>query len=219
MKDPVKKRSYHSPRRDEQARETRQRILAAAHSLFVSNGYAATTLPAVAREAGVSAATVSVVFATKLRLLDALIKASVRGDELSAPLATRPWWQEMLREADPVRQFRLYARIARRIRERTADIAEIVRGAATADPEIAALRRGLRESRLQDCRGVAEALAAKQALCAGITVERATDLLWMLDSAETYWMLVVERGWSPGQYEEWLAQVLIHSLLEQPEPR
>ena len=217
MKDLEKKRTYHSPRRQEQARETRQRILAAALRLFVSDGYVATTLPAVAQEAGVSAATISVAFGTKLKLLDALIKESVRGDDAPAPLATRPWWQEMLREPEPVRQIRLYASIARRIRERTTDIAEIVRGAATADPEIAALRRGLSESRLQDNRMLAEALAAKEALALGITVERATDLLWTLDSVETYWMLVVERGWSPDEYEEWLASVLIHLLLGQHE--
>lgn len=219
MKKLEKKRPYHSPRREEQARETRQKILAAAHRLFITDGYVATTLPAIAREAGVSAATVTVAFGTKLQLLDALIKSSVRGDEEPVALAMRPQWQEMLLEPDPVRLLTHYAKIARRIRERTIDIAEIVRGAATADPEIAALRRGLRESRLQDNREVAEALAARQALAVGITVEQATDLLWTLDSTETYWMLVAERGWSPDEYEEWLGSVLIHSLLKRYKAR
>ena len=66
MDESVKKRSYNSPRRQEQARETRKRILEAAQRLFVSEGYVAATLPEVAREAGVSPATITVAFGTKL---------------------------------------------------------------------------------------------------------------------------------------------------------
>src|SRR6478672_10269991 len=168
------RRPYNSPRRQEQARETRRKIMAAAQSLFASQGYAATTLPAVAREAGVSPATITVVFGTKQALLDALIKSAVRGSDTPAPMTERPWWQEMLREPDPARQLELYAAITRRIHERTTDIAEIMRGAAAADPEIATMRQSLGESRLEDVRAVAELLSGKAALAPGITVEQAT---------------------------------------------
>ncbi len=86
-------------------------------------------------------------------------------------------------------------------------------GAATADPEIADLRRNLHDRRLKDTRMVAESLSAKQALCSDLTVERATDLLWALGSAEMYRMLAVDRGWSSAQYEQWLASSLHHALL------
>jgi len=62
-------------------------------------------------------------------------------------------------------------------------------------------------------RAVAESLAGKQALAPGMTVDQATDLLWALDAAEMYRLLVAERDWSPDQYEEWLASALIHSFL------
>jgi AcrR family transcriptional regulator len=218
MVESESKRSYHSPRRQEQAQETRQKILAAAERLFASDGYAATTLPSVAREAGVSPATITVAFGTKPALLDALIKSTVRGDEAPEPLAQRSWWQEMLQEADPARQLRLFAAIGRRIHERTTDIAEIVRGAATADPEIALLRQRLGESRFQDNREVAESLARKGALDSGVTVEQATDLIWTLASADVYRMLVVDRGWSAERYEEWLASTLAHSIIAPLQP-
>jgi AcrR family transcriptional regulator len=213
MNESTKKRSYNSPRRQAQARETRQRILEAAQRLFVSEGYGAATLPAVAREAGVSPATITVAFGTKLALLKALVKSEVRGDEGPAPVAQRSWWQEMLAEPDPVRQLALFASIARRIHGRTTDIAEIVRGAAMVDPELAAWRRELGESRLQDAREVVESLAHKQALAPGITSDRAVDLLWTLGSSEIYRTLVVDRGWSPEQYEQSLASLLVCSLL------
>ena len=213
MDESVKKRSYNSPRRQEQARETRKRILEAAQRLFVSEGYVAATLPEVAREAGVSPATITVAFGTKLALLNALVRSEVRGDEEPAPVAQRYWWQEMLAEPDPVRQLTLFAGIAQRIHGRTTDIAEIVRGAAAVDPELAAWRQELGESRLQDAREVVESLVRKQALAADITASRAIDLLWTLGSSEFYRTLVVERGWPPEQYEQSLASLLVCSLL------
>jgi AcrR family transcriptional regulator len=218
MDESAKKRSYNSPRRQEQARETRKRILEAAQRLFASEGYVAATLPAVAREAGVSPATITVAFGTKLALLTALVRSEVRGDEESVPVTGRSWWQEMLAEPDPVRQLTLFAGIARRIHGRTTDIAEIVRGAAAVDPELAAWRQELGESRLQDAREVVEALARKQALGPDVTVDYAIDLLWTLGSSEVYRMLVVERGWPPEQYEQSLASLLVCSLLRQGQP-
>ena len=213
MTEPGKKRAYHSLQRQEQAQVTRRKMLEAARRLFATHGYVATTLPAIAREAGVAAATVTAVFGTKLALLNALITWAVRGDEEPAPLAMREWWQEMLSEREPIRQLTLYAAIARRIHERTTDLFEIVRGAATAEPEIAVLWRDLKESHLQDDRWVAESLAQKEALGRGVTVEHATDLLWALGSADLYRLLVVERGWPPEEYEQWLAATWIHALL------
>jgi len=188
----------------------------AAQRLFALHGYAATTLPAIAAEAGVSTATVTAQFGTKLALLDSLIKITVRGDDDPAELAARDWWQEMLAEPDPLQQLRRYAAISRQIHERTVDIAEIVRGAATAAPEIAALPRRLGESRLQDARQVAESLAGKGALRNDVTIAHATDMFWALGSSEMYRVLVVDRGWSPAEYEQWLARALIAELLAQP---
>jgi AcrR family transcriptional regulator len=213
---PGKKRAYHSPRRRAQAQETRRKIVAAARRLFAAHGYVATTLPAIASAAGVSAPTLTAVFGPKLAILDALIKADVRGDEAPAPLAARPWWEGMLRESDPPRQLARYAANVRRIHERTTDLFEIVRGAAAADPEIAAHHQEMSTARLEDNREVAESLAAKQGLGPGVTVGHAADLLWTLGSADVYRMLVAERGWSPDEYERWLASSLIHSLLGRP---
>ena len=211
-----RKRTYNSPRRRDQAEGTRRNILQAAQRLFAEQGYTATTLAAIAQAAGVSVPTITAVFGTKFALLDALIKSAVRGTLSPIPLAETPAWRAMLQNPDPVAQLRQYAANTRHTREQTADIVEIVHGAATADPEIAALLRGLGASRLQDNHLIAQALARNQALAPGMTVERATDLLWTLGSAEVYRLLVVERGWLPGEYEQWLAAALIEQLLKEP---
>ena len=213
------KRRYNSPRRQAQAEATRLALLEAAERLFVTDGYAATTLAAIARDAGVSLATVTSVFGTKLALLNALIATTVRGSDTPSPLSEQDWWKAALTERDPVRLIERYAANIRRIHERTTDIFEIVRGAATADPEIATVRRELANGRLHDSQEVALALAEKATLKPDLTVERATDITWALVSAELYRLLAVERGWPPDAYEHWLTITLCNALLANAEHR
>src|SRR2546430_7126899 len=133
------KRTYNSPRRREQAAATRREILEAAQPLFERQGYAATTMAAIASEAGVALKTVYVAFETKSGLLRALWHLLLRGDEADVPVADRPWYREVVDEPDPERQLRLNARNARVVKERAAALMRVIRDAAPADPDIAAL--------------------------------------------------------------------------------
>jgi AcrR family transcriptional regulator len=214
MTDRVTKRSYHSPRRQHQAEQTRRHILEAARRLFTVHGYTATTLPTIAREAGVSAATVTAIFGTKVALLHALIQMVVRGNAGESPLREQSWWLEMLAETDPRQQLRRYAAICRQIQERSAEVYEITRSAANAEPEIAELLRAQAVRRQEDARSLAETLARKGALDGPESINRAADIIWVLTSAYTYRLFVSERGWSGEQYEEWLASSLTHSILD-----
>ena len=74
------KRSYHSPRRQAQAAATRRSILEAAQRLFERQGYAATTMDAIADDAGVALKTVYVAFATKSGVLRGLWDLLLKGD-------------------------------------------------------------------------------------------------------------------------------------------
>ena len=65
------KRRYESPRRRAQADATRRDIIAAAQRLFERQGYAATTMAAIAAEAGVALKTVYLAFETKSGVLRA----------------------------------------------------------------------------------------------------------------------------------------------------
>ena len=73
------KRPYESPRRREQAAATRLEILEAAQRLFERDGYAATTMAAVAAEARVALKTVYIAFETKSGVLRALWNLRLRG--------------------------------------------------------------------------------------------------------------------------------------------
>src|SRR4051794_35271712 len=94
---PVKvPRRYTSPRRRAQADATRAEILRAAQRLLERDGYAATTVAAVAAEAGVALKTVYVAFATKSGLLRALWNVVLRGDADDVPMGGRPWFRDLL---------------------------------------------------------------------------------------------------------------------------
>src|SRR5262249_10473308 len=111
MADRVKStRRYDSPLRREQAARTRRQILGTAKELFERDGYAATSMAAIASTAGVSLKTVYLVFDTKSGLLRALWHLLLRGEVDSVPVGEQDWYQEVLDEPDPERQLRLNAR-------------------------------------------------------------------------------------------------------------
>src|SRR6476619_8232905 len=119
MADKVKRR-YKSPRRRAQADATKRDILAAAQRLFERQGYAATTMAAIAAEAGVALKTVYLAFETKSGLLRALWHLRLRGDEDEAPVGRRQWFRDVIDEPDPARRLRLNARNSRAVKLRAA---------------------------------------------------------------------------------------------------
>ena len=217
MAEPVKtKRRYDSPRRREQAAATRRGILQAAQRLFERDGYAATTMAAIAAEAGVALKTVYVAFETKSGLLRALWHLLLRGDEADVPVADRAWYQEVVDEPDPERQLRLNARNARAVKERAAALMRVIRDSAPADPDIASLWDRIQSDFYDNQRSIVKALGSKKALARGLDVTRATDILWTLNHPDTWQLLVRERGWTPEQWEQWFGDTAGSQLLKRP---
>ena len=219
MAEPVKpRRSYHSPRRQQQAAATRRAILEAAEPLFERHGYPATTMEQVADEAGVALKTVYVAFTTKSGLLRALWDLRLKGDQAEAAVAERPWYQEVLNEPDPGRQLRHNARNACVVKQRIGGMLKILRSAAPVDPDAAALWRLIQADFYDNQRAIVESLHAKRALRPDLGVARATDILWTLNHPDVWLLLVGECGWTPGQWERWFAATACEQLLMQPPP-
>src|SRR4051812_27179367 len=87
------KRKYDAPRRRASAEDTRERVCSVAQELFLRDGYARTSVRAVAKHAGVSEATIYLAFETKAALLDATILRAVRdnpGEPFDAFIAGPP---------------------------------------------------------------------------------------------------------------------------------
>lgn len=66
---------------------------------------------------------------------------ALAGDDEPVPVMARPWYQEALTEPDPVRSISLHARNVVRVCVRYADVDEVLRAAAGAEPELRELWR------------------------------------------------------------------------------
>src|SRR3982750_2219788 len=103
MSKPVKPTAERSPVRRERARATRRRIREAAARLFVEHGYMATTIEAIAVEAGVAVQTVYFVFGNKRAMPAEALDVATAGGDAPVPVAERAWVEELRREDDPRR--------------------------------------------------------------------------------------------------------------------
>jgi AcrR family transcriptional regulator len=217
MRETVKTtRSYNSPRRQQQAAATRIGILQAAQRLFEQQGYPATTMEAVAAEAGVALKTVYLGFSTKSGLLRALWDVLLKGDEDEAGVADRPWYVEVIDEPDPERQLRLNARNSRVVKTRIAGVLKAIRTGAPTDPDLNALWLLIQRDFYDNQRAIVATLEAKKALRAELDVKRASDILWALNHPDLWLLLVGDRGWTPEQWEEWFGNTTCAQLLASP---
>jgi AcrR family transcriptional regulator len=188
-------------------------VLDAAEILFVRDGYAATTMIAIAEAADVAVQTVYAVFGTKRAILSQLLEVRTVGDDQSTPLRDRTDWQAMEHEPDPRRQLAKLAAIATRIGARLGAVSEVMAAAAGSDPEIAVLNRQRQLARRQDQARLVHALARAHALRPDLSQARATDVMGILANPHTYYTLVSQGGWPVDDFERWLADVLACALL------
>jgi AcrR family transcriptional regulator len=207
------RRPYKSPLRREQAAQTRHEILVAAQRLFERHGYAATTMAAIASEAGVSLKTVYVAFETKSGVLRALWNTLLRGEPDDTPAPARRWYQEALDEPDPEERLRMAAHNSRVVKALAGRVLGVIRTAAPSDPDIAALWQRI-ESEFRDVlRPIVETIAADGVLRPDLDVEEATDILWLLVHPDVWRLLVDVRGWKPARYEAWCAESALAQLI------
>ena len=215
MKEVVKgSRAYRSPKRDAQAAATRAEIAAAARRQFIARGYVRTTLADIAEAAEVAVPTVKLAYRTKRLLLVAAWDHAVKDGPDPRPVVEQEWFREMIAAPDPREHLRLQVAGSRQVKARIAPVIEVIRAAAPADEEIAALWAKMQTEFHDNQRQTIRALARKGRLRAGLTEDLATDVLYTLNHPTLYDMLVGRLGWPPEQYESWLAETLTEQLLE-----
>jgi AcrR family transcriptional regulator len=207
------KRAYDSRSRRDAAQATRQSILDAARRLFLEKGYAATTMPEIARAAGIAVDTVYAAVGKKPSLFRLLVEVAISGSEGAVPAEGRDYVRAIRQEGDAARKLQLYAAALRRIQPRLAPLFRVLQGAAPLDPELDALWQGISQRRAKNMRLLAKDLAATGRLRPDLSVDAAADIIWSMNSPEFYLLLVEQRGWSPNAFERWLGDAWIRLLL------
>jgi AcrR family transcriptional regulator len=207
------KRAYNSSRRKEQARQTRRQIVEAAHSLFLANGYAGTTIEAIAGQAGVAVETVYAAFGNKRAILSQLLDVSLVGDDRPVPLLAREGPQAVLHDTDQNRQLAMFVDDIVTIMSRVAPLFDLMRAAGKSEPDIAEMYQNMLNMRVQGMMAFVRALLQNGPLRDGVTPEAAAETVWALTSGELYILLRVNRGWDEAHYTRWLIDALTRLLL------
>ena len=207
-------RRYDSSGRRAQARRSRQAILDAAERQFLADGYAQTTVAAVASAAGVSVETIYKGFGGKSGLVRALFERGLTG---RGPVPAYQRSDEMrAHETDPVTIMRNWGVLTTEVASVVTPIRLLMRSAAVTDPDMAKLLEVSDAERLTRMRHHADFLAEHGYLRDDVTVAEATDILWTCSSVEIYELLVLQRRWSPDRFARFIADFMITSLLPAP---
>jgi AcrR family transcriptional regulator len=191
--------------RQRQALATRALIVDAACELFLTQGYLATTIEAISAKAGVAVSTVYAVFRNKRGILQAI------RERWHQESGQRDIYRQAMEQLDPKRRLELAAYATRRQWETGGAMMAIYEAAAAADPDAAAeLSTALQGRRTFFTQFIAD---MSEQLRPDLSPRRAVALLYALTQPALYQELVGVDGWSPQEYEVWLAESLQHQLL------
>jgi AcrR family transcriptional regulator len=200
------KRTYRSELRSQQAQETRRAIRAAAEELFLANGYAATSITAIAEAAGVAPETVYAIFKNKRSLLLEIEDVAIVGDDAAVPLFDREFVDAARAEPDQRKRMQILLDAGLDAAARPFRFDSVMRSAADSDPELAKIRDERRAARYADNRRFVQLAADAGPFV--IPFDDAVDLVHMLTSAEVFNILVGQCGWSIERWKTTIANLI-----------
>ena len=203
-----KKRAYASPVRTEAADETRARILAGAGDLFSRRGIDAVTIAEIARKSGVAGSTVYAIFKSKEGILRGLMEQSLFCGSFQSA-------QQILASImDPVEMIALTSHVSRAIYESESSDLGLLRNVSGFSPSLRKIEEEFEQTRFQMQEERIRRLFAAGRARKSISFDEARRIMWMYTSRDVYRMLVLEGGWTPARYQEWLSETLVAALVE-----
>ncbi|KRD45023.1 TetR family transcriptional regulator [Cellulomonas sp. Root930] len=209
----VNARPYRSPKRAEQAAATRSAVLRSARDLFLSEGYAATTVGAVAARAQVAVDTVYATVGRKPELLREVVEASLSGTDHTVPAQQREYVRRV-REAPTAREkVATYAHAVAQIQDRLGPVYLALREAAVTDADCRALWQTISSRRAANMRDFVADLRETGELRTDLADDEMADLVWSMNGPEYWALLVHERGWSAERFGDRLADTWTRTLL------
>lgn len=200
--------------RSARARDTRRRVEEAASGLFIAHGYSATSMQAIADEAGVHVQTIYLAYGTKASVLAAAATRLVAGDDdpASHP-GERAWARAILASEDPRRKIALYVEHIADVAPRTTALIDALRATARSEPEVGAFLERMEEGRREGPLALLGPLAGAGLVRAGLSAADIADITFALASPDTLRALTVHRGWPRERATAWLTAALTTALL------
>jgi AcrR family transcriptional regulator len=180
-------------------------VIDAATRLFVQQGYATTTMRAIAAEAGVSVPTVELLFGTKAQLLHVVIDVAIAGDDEPVPVLSRAWVAEAQSVRDLADFLLVVAQVVSEAEARSAGVILVAYEAAAADPDIQLLILDRESQRERTAAWIVDSVRERADLRPGLDRAGAIDTVWMLMDPVIFSRLRRYRGWSADRYASWFA--------------
>jgi AcrR family transcriptional regulator len=206
------RRGYVSTTRTQQAQQTRKRVIEAATRLFVEQGYAATTMRAIAAEASVSLPTVELLFGTKAQLLHVVIDVAVAGDDEPVPVLSRAWAADAQSARDLADFLSAVALVLSEAQARSAGVMLAAYEAAATDPDIELLILDREAQRERTAGWIVDGVVKRAGLRSGLDRAGAIDTVWLLMDPVVFSRLTRHRGWSPDRYASWFTDSVTRLL-------
>jgi AcrR family transcriptional regulator len=207
------RRGYVSAARTQQARQTRRRVIDTATRLFVAQGYASTTMRAIAAEAGVSIPTVELIFGTKAQLLHVVLDVAIAGDDEPVPVLSRAWAQDAQSTDDVVDFLSAVAEVLQEAQVRSAGVMLAAYEAAASDPDIYVLVNDRELQRERTAGWIVDGVLGRASLRDGLDRAAAVDTVWMLMDPVVFSRFTRRRGWSADRYGAWFADSVAELLV------
>ena len=198
----VKTRAYDAGGRRARAQENRETTVARAEELFLSGGYAATTVEAIAAAAGISAATVYKSYGGKSGLVRELCRRALTG---LGPVSAEQR-SNALGASDLAQD---WGRLTAEVSPRISPLVLLLTRAADTDADAAALLLEIEQARMARMTMNANRLRLRE----GVTLDDARDVLWLVTSPEFYDLVVVRRGWSAERFGRLVSDTISGALL------
>jgi AcrR family transcriptional regulator len=207
-------RRYSSALREERRVRTRARVVAAAAESFLTVGYRATTVAAIASAAEVSQQTVYNLVGGKPELLKVVYDQALAADDKPVAIIDRSEADAVRSAPTAVEALDRYAHLIRVLHERSLVLAGLIYAQARAgEAGIAELVDLIESEKLAGSHTLVEIAESFGPLGGSIGRAQARDVAWLLISVDNAERLVHGRGWSWDAYEKWLAASLVFALL------
>lgn len=202
-----KKRTYNAGNRNAQAAQTRSRILVAARKLFQSEGFEGVTIDKIAQAAEISSPTIYSIFQSKRGILLALMDEAIPTDQLAVLV------EESNQEKSPKKRIVIGAKIARQMYDSERAQMDLFQGASVLAPEFKELEREREQRRYSRQEETVRSMFKEKSFRKGLSLSKVRDILWAFTGRDMYRMFVVERGWTSEEYEKWLSELLVKTLI------
>jgi AcrR family transcriptional regulator len=204
-------RAYRSELRQQQAEQTRSRVVAAAVELFADNGYARTTLAKIADKAGVSPETVQG-HGPKAALMIAAIEYAAFGVAGEEDVFNLDMGRRFLAVPDRDAALDYLAAAQTEVHERTARLTRALFGGAGADPELDRYLADFMAGIDTQARRLCGVCRDRGWLRDDMPFDEVVETGGVICSVETYLRITHRDGWTATRYRKWLRRMLAETV-------